>query len=50
MEIGNLVRYKSLPECVGFVLEIGPTMLKVKWNEGDIVEWIPFYAVEIIDV
>jgi len=48
--IGKLVRYKSLPDCVGFILEVGSTMIKVKWSEGDVVEWIPFYAVEIIDV
>ena len=47
---GQLVRYRSAPECVGIVLEIGSTMAKVRWNDENIVEWMPFYSLESLDV
>ena len=47
---GQLVRYKSVPECVGIVLEIGSTMAKIRWNDESIVEWMPFYSLELLDV
>ena len=50
MEIGSLVRYKSAPECIGVLLEIRQTMAKVRWNDEDIVEWMPFYSLELLDV
>tara|TARA_A100001015_G_C14866177_1_gene662406 strand:+ start:569 stop:727 length:159 start_codon:yes stop_codon:yes gene_type:complete len=52
MEIvpGQLIRYKSTPECVGIVLEVGETMAKVRWHDENIVEWMPFYSLELIDV
>ena len=50
MEIGSLVRYKPTPECVGVLLEIGETMAKVRWNDEDIVEWMPFYSLELLNV
>ena len=48
--VGALIRYKSLRECTGIILEIGETMAKVRWNCENIVEWMPFYALELIDV
>lgn len=50
LEVGKLVVYRNIPECVGIVLEVGETMAKVRWNDEEIVEWIPFYAVEVINV
>jgi len=47
---GQLVRYRSAPECVGIVLEIGETMAKVRWSDEEITEWMPFYALEMLDV
>ena len=47
---GSLVRYSNAPECVGIILAVGETMVKVRWNDEDIVEWMPRYALEIIDV
>ena len=32
------------------VFEIGETMAKVRWHDEDIVEWMPFYSLEIVDV
>ena len=50
MKQGSLIRYKHSPRCTGIILEIGETMAKVRWNDEDIVEWMPFYALELIDV
>ena len=50
MKQGSLVRYKNVRNCTGIILEIGETMAKVRWNDEDIVEWMPFYALELIDV
>jgi len=50
MKQGNLVRYKNARECTGIIIEIGETMAKVRWNDEDIIEWMPFYALELIDV
>ena len=50
MKVGDLVRYKHSRQCSGIVLEIGETMAKVRWNDEDIVEWMPYYALELIDV
>ena len=47
---GMLVRYKSMRECVGILLQLGQTTAKVRWNDEDIVEWVPFYALEAMDV
>ena len=47
---GDLVRYKMLPECLGIVLEIGETLIKVRWSEGSLVEWIPPHSLEKINV
>lgn len=50
MEIGDLVRYIHAGECIGIILQIGETMAKVRWNDENIVEWMPLYALEIVDV
>ena len=50
MEIGDLVRYIHTAECIGIILQIGETMAKVRWNDENIVEWMPLYALEIVDV
>lgn len=50
MAVGTLVRYKYSTDCTGIILEIGETMAKVRWNDEDIVEWMPFYSLEQIDV
>ena len=50
MEVGDLVRYRSFAECTGIVVEIGETMVKIRWNDEDITEWMPFYSVEVLDV
>ena len=50
MEIGDLVRYIHTAECIGNILQIGETMAKVRWNDENIVEWMPLYALEIVDV
>ena len=50
MEIGSLVRYRSAPECIGVLLEIGQTMAKVRWHDENIVEWMPFYSLELLNV
>ena len=52
MEIkkGDLVLYRFSEECTGIALEIGDTMIKVRWNDEDIVEWMPYYAPEKLNV
>lgn len=52
MEIkpGVLVRYTNNDNCIGVVIEIGETMAKVRWHDEDIVEWMPFYSLEIVNV
>lgn len=50
VKIGKLVRYKNIPECIGIILEIGETMAKVRWNDEDIVEWMPLYSLELLNV
>ena len=50
MAVGSLVRYINYADCTGIIIEIGETMAKVRWNDEDIVEWMPFYALELIDV
>ena len=50
MRPGQLIRYRSAPECIGLVLEVGATMVKVRWHDENIVEWMPFYSLELIDV
>lgn len=50
LSVGALVYYKSFEECTGIILEIGETMAKVRWSDENIVEWMPFYALELLDV
>ncbi len=52
MEIkpGHLIRYKAYPDCVGIVLEVGETMAKIRWHDENIVEWMPFYSLELLNV
>ena len=47
---GKLIRYRSAPDCVGIVLEVGETMAKVRWHDENIVEWMPFYSLELLNV
>jgi len=48
MKIGDLIKYKSRDACIGVVLKLGPTMAKVRWHDEEIVEWMPYYSLEII--
>lgn len=50
MKVGDLVRYKHSDHCTGIILEIGETMIKVRWNDEDITEWMPLYSLESLDV
>ena len=50
MKPGDLVRYTNSSDCVGVVLQLGETMAMVRWNDEDIVEWMPYYCLEILDV
>lgn len=50
LEVGNLIRYKFNELCVGAVLEVGETMAKIRWHDENIVEWMPYYALELLDV
>ena len=50
MAIGDLVKYKNFDDCTGIIVEIGETMAKVRWNDEDITEWMPFYSLELLDV
>ena len=46
---GDLVFYKSKTSCVGIVVEIGETMNKVRWFDGDLVEWMPKYSIGLLN-
>lgn len=50
MKAGDLVKYRHSKDCTGIILEIGETMAKIRWNDENIVEWMPFYALELLDV
>jgi hypothetical protein len=50
INIGQLVRYKHIKSCVGIVIELGETMAKIRWNDENITEWMPYYALEKINV
>lgn len=50
MAVGDLVRYKNFADCTGIIVEIGEIMAKVRWNDEDIIEWMPLYSLELIDV
>ena len=52
MEIkkGDLVLYKFSEDCIGVAIQIGATMVKIRWNDENIVEWMPYYSLEKLDV
>ncbi len=50
MKPGVLVKYVANDQCIGVIIEIGETMAKVRWNDGNIVEWMPFYSLEVVNV
>ena len=49
MKVGDSVKYKNDETCIGIVLEVGATMYKVKWIYNDVVEWMPEYALEVVN-
>ena len=49
IKAGDLVFYKSKVSCVGIVIKIGETMNKVRWFDGDLVEWMPKYSIGLLN-
>ena len=49
MKVGDLVKYVSDETCLGSIVEIGATMYRVCWRPAGITEWMPPYALELIN-
>ena len=49
MQVGDLVRYTGDTSCIGSIIAIGATMYKVHWSYHGVVEWMPPYALELVN-
>lgn len=47
INIGDHVSYSVDDTCTGIVVEIGETLVKVKWFYHDVAEWMPPYSLEL---
>ena len=48
MKVGDFVKYRNDKNCQGVIIEIGSNLYRVKWNNHDVEEWMPGYALEVI--
>ena len=46
---GSLVRYIHDNKCVGLIIAIGSNMIKIRWRNTGVEEWMPEYALEVFD-
>ena len=49
MKVGDVVRYSNDAKCKGVIVVVGSNMLKVRWDNTGVEEWMPEYALEVID-
>jgi len=49
VKVGDSVKYFNDKTCVGIIVAIGSNMFKVKWNKDGAEEWMPEYALELIN-
>tara|TARA_R100001509_G_scaffold115643_1_gene70631 strand:- start:407 stop:568 length:162 start_codon:yes stop_codon:yes gene_type:complete len=49
IEIGTQVSYSNDSNYIGVIVSIGSTMFKVRWLESNVEEWMPEYALRVIE-
>ena len=49
MRVGDKVRYVNDESCIGIIVEVGSNLYRVKWNNSSPEEWMPEYALKVIN-
>jgi len=49
MKTGDVVRYLNDKACTGVITEVGSNLYLVKWDHNGVEEWMPEYALELIN-